>query len=155
MQGQEVLTSIIEVGIGIAGFSSIIVTLSRYKMTEQIKMAFRQLWLQSGVIITFSAIPLIMATTRIDPDSIYVYCSYLYFVILVVGFTFGPVAKRYRQHPILLIVLLFPVLILTNALFLGEAWPYLAVLLAGVLVAFLSFFQMIQYLWNQDQDSKA
>jgi hypothetical protein len=65
MQGQEALTSIIEVGIGIAGFSSIVVTLSRNHLTEEIKTAFRQIWLQSGIIISFSAIPLILATAPI------------------------------------------------------------------------------------------
>lgn len=153
MQGQEVLTSIIEVGIGIAGFSSIVVTLSRQTITEDIKVAFRQIWLQSGVIITFSAIPLILATADIDPASIYIVSSWLYGCFLVFGFVFGPVRKRFRQHPVLMIVITFPILIFFNALYLGDAWPYLTILLAGIVMAFLSFYQLIQYMWRQNRES--
>ena len=90
MQGQEALTSIIEVGIGIAGFSSIVVTLSRNHLTEDIKTAFRQIWLQSGIIISFSAIPLILSTTDVQPGSIYVIASFLYGSAMVLGLIFGP-----------------------------------------------------------------
>jgi hypothetical protein len=150
MQGQEALTSIIEVGIGIAGFSSIVVTLSRNHLTEEIKTAFRQIWLQSGIIITFSAIPLILSTTDVKPESIYVIASYMYGAAMVLGLIFGPARKRFRSHPILLIVTLFPLLHFYNAVYLGQAWPYLCILLAGIVMAFLSFYQLIQYLWNRD-----
>jgi hypothetical protein len=150
MQGQEALTSIIEVGIGIAGFSSIVVTLSRNHLTEEIKTAFRQIWLQSGIIISFSAIPLILATTDVESGSIYVIASFLYGIAMVFGLIFGPARKRFRAHPILLIVTIFPLLLFYNAIYLGQAWPYLCILLAGIVMAFLSFYQLIQYLWSRD-----
>jgi hypothetical protein len=45
VQGEVVLTSFIEVGIGIAGFSSIVVALSRNAITEDMKIAFLQIWI--------------------------------------------------------------------------------------------------------------
>ena len=72
MQGQEILTSMIEVGIGIAGFSSIVVTLARNSIGESVKITFLQIWIQSAAIILFSSIPLVLATTDIKPQSIYV-----------------------------------------------------------------------------------
>ena len=50
----------------------------------------------------------------------------------------------------MLIVKLFPLLLFYNAIYLGQAWPYLCIILAGIVMAFLSFYQLIQYLWRRD-----
>jgi len=151
MQGEAILTSIIEVGIGIAGFSSIVVTLTRTTITENIKITFLQIWIQSAAIIFFSAIPLLLYTTQLDPHYIYVISSFLYGLFLAYTVAFGPVRKRFKDHPILMIVLLFPVIIFANAIFFGLAWPYISILLAGVLIAFLSFYQLITNLWSSNK----
>ena len=52
-----------------------------------------------------------------------------------------------------MIVITFPILIFFNALYLGDAWPYLTILLAGIVMAFLSFYQLIQYMWRQNRES--
>lgn len=150
MQGEVVLTSFIEVGIGIAGFSSIVVALSRSAITEDMKIAFLQIWIQSGAIITFSAIPLLLEATQIDRDSVYVISSYFYGVFLTVVMIFGPMRKRFKAHPILIVGLLLPFVVLFNAISLGQAWPYLLALLAGIFIAFLSFYQLISEMWNND-----
>jgi hypothetical protein len=31
---------------------------------------------------------------------------------------------------------------------LGQAWPYLLILLAGIFIAFLSFYQLIREMWR-------
>ena len=150
MQGQVVLTSFIEVGIGIAGFSSIVVALSRSVISEYMKVAFLQIWIQSGAIIIFSATPLLLEATNLDRELLYVVSSYLYGAFLTIVMIFGPVKKRFRAHPILMVTLLFPIIVLLNAVYLGRAWPYLLVLLAGVFTAFLSFYQKIREMWAND-----
>jgi hypothetical protein len=151
--GEVVLTSFIEVGIGIAGFSSIVVALSRSAITEDMKIAFLQIWIQSGAIITFGAIPLILEATQIDRELIYVASSYLYAAFLTTVMIFGPMRKRLKAHPILMIGLLFPLIVLFNAVFLGQAWPYLLILLAGIFIAFLSFYQLIREMWTNESDA--
>ena len=151
MQGEAILTSIIEVGIGIAGFSSIVVTLTRTTITEKIKVTFLQIWMQSAAIIFFSALPLLLGTTELDPHYIYVISSFLYGLFLAVIMVFGPMRKRLKDHPILMITYSFPVIVLANAIFFGLAWPYISILLAGVLIAFLSFYQLITNLWSSNE----
>jgi hypothetical protein len=151
MQGEAILTSIIEVGIGIAGFSSIVVTLTRSTITDKVKVAFLQIWIQSAAIILFSAIPLLLGTTEVDPPNIYVISSFLYGFFLVIIMTFGPMRKRLKDHPILMIGYTFPVIVLANAVFFGLAWPYISILLAGILLAFLSFYQLITNMWSSDE----
>ena len=153
MLGEVVLTSFIEVGIGIAGFSSIVVALSRSAITEDMKIAFLQIWIQSGAIIIFSAIPLILEATQIDRDLVYVISSYFYGVFLTMVMIFGPMRKRLKAHPILIIGLLFPLIVLFNAVFLWQAWPYLLILLGGIFIAFLSFYQLIKEMWTNEPDA--
>jgi 4-hydroxybenzoate polyprenyltransferase len=153
VQGEVVLTSFIEVGIGIAGFSSIVVALSRSTISEDMKVAFLQIWIQSGAIIIFSAVPLLLEATRLDRELLYVISSYLYGTFLLVVIVFGPIRKRFRAHPILLVTLLFPITVLFNAIYLGQAWPYLSVLLAGIFIAFLSFYQLIRDMWSRESDA--
>jgi hypothetical protein len=148
VQGEVVLTSFIEVGIGIAGFSSIVVALSRNAITEDMKIAFLQIWIQSGAIIIFSAIPLILEATQIYRELVYVASSDLYGVFLTLVMIFGPIRKRLKAHPILMVGLSFPIIVLLNAAFLGQAWPYLLILLAGIFIAFLSFYQLIREMWR-------
>ena len=151
MQGEAILTSFIEVGIGIAGFSSIVVTLTRTTITDKVKVAFLQIWIQSAAIIFFSAIPLLLDTTQLDPQYNYVISSYLYGFFLVLAMIFGPVRKRFKDHPILMVGLLFPIIVLANAIFIGVAWPYISILLAGILLAFLSFYQLIRNMWSGNE----
>lgn len=147
MQDQDLLSSFIEVGIGIAGFSSVVVALSRQVITPEVKLAFLQLWIQSAAVIFFSALPLLLSTSGVQQALIYVVASYAYGVYLLIVFLFTPARKRLLQHRILLIGLLFPVIVFLNAIYLGAAWPYLCVILGGIFVAFVSFYQLIKMTW--------
>ncbi len=153
MLGEAVLTSFIEVGIGIAGFSSIVVALSRSTISEEMKIAFLQIWTQSGAIIVFSGIPLILEAAQVDRALLYVISSYIYGVFLALVMVLGPMRKRIKTHPILIIAYSFPVIVLFNAVFLGQAWPYLLILLGGIFLAFLSFYQLILDMWSNESDA--
>ena len=95
MEAQVVLTSFIEVGIGIAGFSSIVAALSRNLITDDMKITFLQIWTQSGAIIGFSATPLLLGSTNLDGDLVYVLSSYLYGSFLTIMMIFGPIRHRF------------------------------------------------------------
>ena len=117
------------------------------------KVAFLQIWIQSGAIIVFSAIPLLLEATLLDRELLYVISSYVYGAFLTIAMIFGPVKKRFKAHPILMIGLFFPIVVLINAVFLGQAWPYLLILLAGIFIAFLSFYQLIREMWSNEPDA--
>ena len=151
MQGEAILTSFIEVGIGIAGFSSIVVTLTRSTITDKVSATFLQIWIQSAAIICFSAIPLLLDTTSVEPQNIYVISSFLYGCFLTLIMIFGPLRKRFKDHPILIVGLSFPIIVLGNAIFYGLAWPYISILLAGIMLAFLSFYQLITNMWSNKE----
>ena len=150
MHANELLTSFIEVGIGIAGFSSIVVALSRQVISDEVKLAFLQLWIQSGAVIIFSSLPFLLGAAGMGDHLIYVVSSVAYGTYLTCIFLFTPARKRFRTHPILMIGLLFPIVCFLNAIYLGQAWPYLAVILGGISIAFLSFYQLIKLTWAND-----
>lgn len=153
MQANELLSNFIEVGIGIAGFSSIVVALSRHVISDQVKLAFLQLWIQSGAIIVFSSLPLLLGTAGVRDNLTYVIASASYGIYLTCVFIFTPARKRFRSHPILLVGLLFPAICFANAYYLGSSWPYLSVILGGILIAFISFYQLIKMTWASDDES--
>ena len=147
MHGEDLLGSFIEVGIGIAGFSSIVVALSRSVITEDVKLAFLQLWIQSVAIILFSSLPLLLNSAGVASEYIYVVASALYGTYLTLVFIFTPTRKRFRKHRILMVGFTFPVFLFVNAALLGVSWIYLAVILGGISIAFLSFYQLIKLTW--------
>jgi len=160
MLSSDILTSLIEVGIGIAGFSSIVVTLARDSITPRIKLVFLQLWIQSAGIITFGALPLLLHAAEIQTESIFTIASFVYGPFLAVAI---PVAM-YLQREFMdrsaqrigfgAIAITFPAIVITNALFYGYAWPYIAVLMGGVLSAFLGFFSLISQMWLENEEPK-
>ena len=147
----DILTSLIEVGIGIAGFSSIVVTLSRHSVTTEMKQVFVQLWIQSAGIIIFSAVPLLLAVANFGPDKVYTVASYLYGAFLAIAIPSALYLQRSFIPKTAYVALAFPVAVLANGVFFGEAWLYILILILGALGAFIAFFRLIQLVWSRSE----
>ena len=59
----------------------------------------------------------------------------------------GPHPDRPGIYKLSTIFFTFPVFLFVNAALLGVAWIYLAVILGGISIAFLSFYQLIKLTW--------
>jgi len=149
MQGQELLSSFIEVGIGIAGFSSVVAAISRQNINEKMRLAFIQLWIQSAGIIMFSTIPLLLFSSGISEINAYVIGSYFYATWLAIVIFFSPVRRRFKLHPTLLVITINPIIALFNAVYLMQVWPYLSLILLGIAFAFITFFELIREMWAE------
>ena len=147
MQGQELLTSFIEVGIGIAGFSSVIAAISRERLTENMRLAFMQLWLQSAALIIFCSIPLLANSAGLDDQTAYIIGSYFYTAWISGVILFSPLRVRFKTNPVMMFGISFPFIGLFNAVYLQTAWLYLLLILLGITVAFRTFYELLRDMW--------
>jgi hypothetical protein len=152
----EVLTAFIEVAIGIAGFSSIVVVLSRDRLTVEAKGVFSQLWMQSFGIIMFSALPLVLVGQMSDdPNWAYVTSSLAFACYLIVALPIAVYARRRITGEPLRpsawpLLSMLPILSLINYFIVGEAWLYIGVLALGITIAFASFYRMVIGLFSNE-----
>ena len=152
MQGVDLLTSLIEVSIGIAGFSSVIAAISRRRLTKKMRLAFLQLWIQSTLLIIFCSTPLLANSAGLDDKTAYTVGSYFYTVCLTIIILFSPIKQRFKTNPVLMAGISFPFISLFNAVYLQAAWPYLLLILLGIIVAFRTFYELLKELWDSSEE---
>ena len=145
----DVLVAFIEVAIGIAGFSSIVVVLSKDRLSTEAKGVFSQLWMQSFGIIMFATLPLVLiGQYPDDPHRAYINSSLVFGCYLVVILPLALYARtRISGAPpnlkLLPLFMIQPGFALLNFFVIGQPWVYIALLVWGITIAFISFYLMV------------
>ena len=148
----EALTAFTEIGVGIAGFSSIVVTLGRSGLTADVKRGFTILWFQCIAIMLFSLVPFWLKSSMDDIETFVVaskiFAVYLLIVVPIAMYAAFKVSGLRPPVSGIPAIALQPTLLLVNAFFVKSDWLYMLVLFLGVVFAFIIFFTMVLSLWS-------
>ena len=158
MNPESVLTSVIEVGIGIAGFSGIVAALSRTRSDwpEVARVYFSILLLMSISQVAFAFLPMLLATTGFAEEHMWRISSVVWLAwsgaILIVRITqfrrTGSSATPAMGATLLGFVVGFS-LQTANVVYFNTAWPYLTTIVGGLLIAFSFFVQLLREIWSE------
>lgn len=148
MDPQTTLSTAAEVGIGIAGFSTIAATFAHGRNHANPAATWallRRLLQSSAIVVLFCYLPMVLSATGIHENHIWRLASCVYIAWLVlVGFQVSP------NKNIKLITYGFGAvsfgLNIYNVVFVTTAWPYLAALSSGLFIAFANFYTLIRQL---------
>ena len=152
-----VLSAAIQVAIGIAGFTGIIIALSggaKIRTRERISVSI--LLLASIATVALSFLPMILLNAGVAGASVWMTSSIIFIVyfVSIVSYRFyefhhlGTVMPR----PILLgifILSICAILQVANAIFIRESWPYLILVVSYVMYSFLVFAYLLWTLWSE------
>jgi hypothetical protein len=156
VRSSDALVAIAQVAVTLAGFSGVAVVLgsrSRGEWSAPERLAFGALLRPSLAVTFWSLIPLIVEAGRVAEPMLWrlVSLAYLIYVSALMGFVVipqarlsGALATAGGRWFIALTLLGNVALLSSNALWLGEAWPYLACLLAALLVSVGAFTQLLR-----------
>ena len=163
MDGESLLTSAIEVGIALAGFSGIVAVLGRrnqgsWSSAEKLRL---QLLLQTSFsAVLFAMLPLFLLSMKITESSIWRLSSGIWLIYIVIEATMRireisriraesaePFPRAYFAFIAsgLLLVTLFQ---LFNVVSLAEASPHLLAIIWSIIVAFLQFVRLLRGIWQ-------
>ena len=157
MTAESLLATYVQVGVAIAGFSGIVVSLGnrgRGEWSYHDRQLLYVLLASSGVCTVVSALPLILASTRLAEPTVWSAssgCS----VVLQLGFMVARVRSVVRdadtlarEQRLLAGVLAGTVVCvavqLANCIWLGVAWPHLATITWHLAVSFIVFVRLVQ-----------
>ena len=161
MDVQSTLSIAAEVGIGVAGFSTIAAAVLSRPADEDLTLS----WIQLRVLLTtslgitlFAYAPMVVGVAIQEEALVWRICSSFYalWVLTVMALvstrTVRPLmstAGIVRWSVVISFMLGITSVTLnsTNALFLATAWPYLSALACGILIAFVQFGQLVRGLW--------
>lgn len=153
MDTQSTLTTVAEVGIAIAGFSTIAAAfVSRGERVDKLALwiTLRSLLRTSAAVTLFAFLPMVLSETSLGVDVVWVVSSLIYMIWLVVvrvslffdrdaqaatGFSafvyswFGVISFAFNFY---------------NVVFERTGWPYLAALIAGLFIAFTQFYSLVR-----------
>ena len=153
MDPQTTLSTAAEVGIGIAGFSTIAATISHGRNNADATWALLKRLLQSSaIVVLFCYLPMVLSETGLHENRIWRYssCVYIAWLVLVIFQGASDAAAQNLSKSIKLITYGFGSvsfgLNVYNALFVTTAWPYLAALSSGLFIAFANFYTLIRQL---------
>lgn len=160
MDTQSTLSIAAEIGIGIAGFSSIASAILSRSVTDDLDANWIQLrtLLQTSFAVTLLAyLPMVLGSAALSEPFTWrigssVYALWVAFVILNGHQVLRGLMKSHGVTGGFAIVTgLLGVASLSlnvlNAIFLGEGWPYLAALACGIAIAFILFGLLVRGLW--------
>jgi hypothetical protein len=162
MDPSTILTSVIEVAIGVAGFSGIVAALSRRneQMSEEAWHYLTILLSGSATAIFASFLPLILISGGLAEDRVWMYPSALLF-----GYTLfrnaylinrARLSTEIKTRPInyvaFSLAVTVMVLCLLNAAIIRAAWPYLTSMVLTVLTAGLAFVALLHVLLRPKHD---
>lgn len=153
MYWETVLSSAIETGVAIAGFSGIVVVLGRRELGEWSpieRVRLRSLLGASFAAVSFSFFPFVLFSAGLSPQATWRLGS------AVVGLLFGSMAViRFRQFraaaPAIatqdwltfLVVTVVVSLLFINAIRAAAPWPYLLAVLANLGLAISQFVRLL------------
>jgi len=156
MEPETILTSVIEVAIGIAGFSGIVAALSQKGSTisEEGHLYLRVLLTASFLCIFFSFLPMLLIAAGIDKKLVWVLPSGLWVGAFILVFIYRVIelsktGANFVRRPVVLLTAVCGLsavgLCVTNVLILESDWPYLV---AMVLVLFAAAFSFVALLYE-------
>ena len=161
MDTQSTLSIAAEIGIGVAGFSSIataVLSRSHPDQFDVLWVQMRTLLLTSLAVITLGYIPMVLGASTLREDTVWFIGSALYavWVFLTLAVFLGGYrklssqagSKRIVAHLTLVAALTSLALNCINVVVLREAWPYLAALGCGLLVTFSQFVSFVRSFWE-------
>ena len=164
MDTQSTLAIAAEVGIGVAGFSSIataVLSRSQPDQFEALWVQMRTLLLTSLAVIMLAYFPMVLGASLLDENSIWLAGSSIYalwvFATLVIFFRgyHKLSGQRGNKKIVANLTLVAAITSLTlncmNVVFFQEAWPYLAALGCGLLVTFSQFVSLVRGFWDLNQ----
>lgn len=160
MDTQATLSVAAEIGIGVAGFSTITAAVLSRSDSEDLTVSWIQLrvLLVTSLAVTLLAYaPMIVGSAVRGDATIWRVCSSLYalWVLLVMLMGIGALkhlksaSSLIRRSAALSVLLSLTSITLNivNALYLTTSWPYLTALACGILIAFVQFGLLITGLW--------
>ena len=153
---EVVLTSAIQVGIAIAGFTGIVVALSRGShITARERISVSILLLASIATVTLAFLPMIFLNAGVSARSTWMISS-----IVFLGYFVSIVSYRVNQFrksgvsmppPVFLGIAFLSIsalLQVANAIFIRDAWPYLILVVSYVIYTFIVFAYLLWSLWR-------
>lgn len=150
-----VLTSAIEVGIAIAGFTGIVIALSRRDGDESARALLVSILLLASIASVFFAfLPMLLSLGGMGDASVWRACSAIFLVYIVgVGvYRWRQIGTARRASPAVVaggsLFLAAVLLQLPNILVWGAAGPYLVLIVAYVLYAFSIFVALVWDVWR-------
>jgi hypothetical protein len=152
-----ILTSAIEVGIGLVGFTGLIVTLLGKNRSPTFAMAFSTLLIASIAIVMFSFLPLLLVSMSIVGEQLWIassaaYVVYWSFIIIIrtrqtlkLNAENQIAEKEAKIYSILGAgFFLVGLLQISNIVFFQQQWPYLCMIIYYVLLSLVSFSFLIR-----------
>jgi len=159
---ESILSSSIEVGIGIVGFAGLVLTLSGAARSKRLGFEVSALLLNSIALVLFSFLPFILVSFNLEGDALWRAASIVFLVLLSPVAVYRAIQIRRLDNEMQfnrdfastafgvfgLGSMAMLLLQLLNAVWIANRWPYL--LLVLFLVAFsLSIFSILCYrLWQ-------
>lgn len=161
MDTQSTLSVAAEIGIGVAGFSSIataVLSRSNPDEFESLWVQMRTLLLTSLAVIVLAYFPMVLGASALEEGSLWITGSSIYAVWVFITLTvfFGgykelsgqPGHKAVVANLTLAMALTSLTLNCLNVAIFREAWPYLAALGCGLLVTFTQFVSLVRSFWR-------
>ena len=158
---ETILTSAIEVGIGVVGFGAIVVALLGKNEVGRILLA--TLLRASIAVVMFSFLPLLLVNIGLIDDKLWMTCSsvYLIYFIAVLTLRFRESASSSGQGKAQLQRNLFALffgsivglLQIANVVYFHSAWPYLTMIVSTVFIAVGTFANILSMVWRKADDT--
>jgi hypothetical protein len=155
-QPDMVLTSAIEVGISIAGFTGIVIALSRRDGGESSRALLISILLLASIAsVFFSFLPMLLSLAGLDDSTVWSTSSATFLTYIVAVFAYrlrqlGAVRPRSSAAVVVggMVFLSGVLLQIPNVIWLKAAWPYLVLIVAYVLYAFSVFVTLLWNVWS-------
>jgi len=168
MDTQSTLSIAAEVGIGVAGFSSIataVLSRSNPDQFDVLWVQMRTLLLTSLAVIMLSYIPMVLGASAIEESTLWMIGSGIYagWVLITLVVFLGGYRKLSREagskravaNVTLVSALTSVTLNIGNILIVKQAWPYLAALGCGLIVTFSQFVSLVRIFWDLNRSNNA
>lgn len=161
MDTQSTLSMAAEIGIGVAGFSSIATAVLSRTRAEQIEtrwVQMRTLLVTSLAVVLLAYLPMVLGASAMSAATIWLIASGIYaaWVFFTVSMFLGgyralslqPGHQKYLANVTLVLALTSLTLNCINVVVWQQSWPYLAALGCAVLVTFMQFVSLVRSFWD-------
>ncbi len=156
IQPDTVLTSAIEVGIAIAGFTGIVIALSKRDANADSRALLISILLLTSIASVFFAfLPMLLSVAGLDDSTVWTASSAAFLAYISVVFSYrlrqrGAFPARSRAAVSLggAIFLVGVVLQIPNVFILNSAWPYLVLIVSYVIYSFSVFVTLLWNVWH-------
>lgn len=157
LAAEVVLTSAIQISMGIAGFTGIILAVAGgAKVGTRERISLSILLLASIATVTMSFLPMILLNAGVGEGSTWMASSIIFVVYFtaITSYRFYEYRRAGTAMPIPLSVGiaflgLCAVLQVVNAILIRQSWPYLILVVCYVIYSFLVFAYLLWTLWSE------